>query len=359
MKKFFQKRMSLALTLSLFVFLVMITTFLVSGIITYILSKFGLIDMNWVHPRDVGNDGASPFRFLIALFAFCLLLGHTVTVFFSKKTLRPIRCVVDATNSVAKGNFDVKVDLKGISELEALSVSFNKMTDELASTETLKRDFVNNFSHEFKTPIVSIRGFAKLLKKGDLSEDEKNDYLDIIIAESERLSTLSTQILNLANYEHVEILADKVEFRLDEQIRKSILLLEQKWTEKELHLEVDLAPARYFGNEDLTQQIWLNLLDNAIKFSYSGAALRISLNQNAESWIIAIQDEGCGMNPQTQAHIFEKFYRADESHHKMGNGIGLAIVDRLLKLMDGEISVESELDKGSTFTVNLKKIPVE
>ena len=229
------------------------------------------------------------------------------------------------------------------------------MTDELASIETLKRDFVNNFSHEFKTPIVSIRGFAKLLKKGELTLEEQHEYLDIIISESDRLAELSTQILNLSNYETVEIVGQKVDFRLDEQIRKAMLLLESKWTEKSLGLQVDLETCWLYGNEDIALQIWLNLIDNAIKFSPVGGVLEVTLRSDGEVIFISIKDDGCGMDTQTQTHIFEKFYRADQSHHLPGNGIGLAIVDRLVTLMEGKITVESAPDKGSKFTVALTK----
>ena len=353
-KQVFKRRMNLALTLSLFVFVVMLTTFFATGLTAYVLDRLGIIDLNWAHSKDVSDSGASPLRFFLSLFGFCLLLGQALTAFLSKKTLQPIRRVVEATKEVAKGNFNVKVNVQGIYELEELSNSFNKMTDELASIETLKRDFINNFSHEFKTPIVSIRGFAKLLKKGDLSEQDQSDYLDIIISESERLGALSTQILNLANYEHVEIVSDKCRFQLDEQIRKVILMLEPKWTEKNIQLQVDLETAWYFGNEDLTQQIWINLLDNAIKFSHQGGIIDILLRNTHDGWIISIRDEGCGMDLQTTEHIFEKFYRADASHTNSGNGIGLAIVKRLITLIDGVIRVESSPHYGSTFTVELK-----
>lgn len=355
MKTIFGKRMSLALTLSLFVFFVMVTTFIVTGALAFLLSQLGLINLSWVHPKDVSGNGANPIRFLMMLFGFCLLLGQALTIFVGKKTLKPIRRVVEATHKVARGDFDVKVDLKGISELEELSSSFNKMTDELASIETLKRDFVNNFSHEFKTPIVSIRGFAKLLKKGELTLEEQHEYLDIIISESDRLAELSTQILNLSNYETVEIVGQKVDFRLDEQIRKAMLLLESKWTEKSLGLQVDLETCWLYGNEDIALQIWLNLIDNAIKFSPVGGVLEVTLRSDGEVIFISIKDDGCGMDTQTQTHIFEKFYRADQSHHLPGNGIGLAIVDRLVTLMEGKITVESAPDKGSKFTVALTK----
>lgn len=204
--------------------------------------------------------------------------------------------------------------------MEELSHSFNKMTQELAGIETLRRDFINNFSHEFKTPIVSIRGFAKLLKENNLSEEERQEYLDIIITESERLAVLSTNVLALSKYENLEIITDKAPFRLDEQIRKTIILMEPRWTSKEITVNVELNKIIYNGNEDLIQQVWLNLLDNAIKFSYKGGLINITLEAVNEGVRFAIQDDGPGMDDQTQVHIFNKFYQGDISHSKKEMG---------------------------------------
>lgn len=347
--------MNLALTLSLFVFFVMMTTFIISTLAAYLFHELGWLDLPWLHRKAVTESESSPFRFLIGIFIFCLILGQALTGFLSNRTLKPIRKVVEATEAVAKGNFDVKVSAKGIYELEVLTQSFNQMTLELASIETLKRDFINNFSHEFKTPIVSISGFAKLLKSGNLSDTERQEYLDIIISESERLSTLSTQILNLAKYETIEIVSEKTKFRLDEQIRKVLLLLEHKWEAKNLDLVLELEPVWYYGNEDYTQQIWLNLIDNAIKFSDENGRLGIRLISSQEELTVEISDSGCGMDQQTLSHIFEKFYQADTSHQKMGNGIGLAIVKRLIHLMDGTITVISEVGKGTSVLVHMKQ----
>jgi len=254
---------------------------------------------------------------------------------------------------VAGGDFSVKVDIKGIGELEELSHSFNKMTQELSSIETLRSDFVNNFSHEFKTPIVSIRGFAKLLKENNLTAEERCEYLDIIITESERLAALSTNVLTLSKYENLEIIADKAPFRLDEQIRKTIVLMESKWSLKELTISVELDNVLYHGNEDLTQQIWLNLLDNAIKFSDQGGSINITLTNVNDKIQFVIQDDGSGMDEKTKDHIFDKFYQGDTSHSKSGYGLGLPLVKRIVELCGGDVSVQSQPSKGSKFTVVL------
>ncbi|MDP3058253.1 MAG: HAMP domain-containing sensor histidine kinase [bacterium] len=348
-----KKRLSLAITLVLFVFGVMMATFLVTGTVVAILQHKGIISLSSHVGVEQSNGRGSPLFPIFAILGLCVLIGTALTAFLSKKALNPIRKVISATHRVAQGDFDVKVEIKGIGELEELSQSFNKMTQELSTIETLRGDFINNFSHEFKTPIVSIRGFAKLLKGGNLSEEEKQEYLDIIVTESERLAELSTNVLILSKYENTEIITDKSPFRLDEQIRRAIVLMERKWSAKEITLGVDLDEVIYTGNEDLTQQIWINLLDNAIKFCYHGGLINIGLSTENGKIRFTIQDNGPGMDEQTIKHVFDKFYQGDSSHSQVGNGLGLALVKRIVELCEGEISVQSKVGKGSTFTILL------
>ncbi|AWE07865.1 sensor histidine kinase [Lysinibacillus sp. 2017] len=282
---------------------------------------------------------------------FCIVLGTTLTIFFSKKALNPLRQVIDATHQVAGGDFTTKINVKGIVELEELSTSFNKMTHELENIETLRSDFINNFSHELKTPLVSIRGFAKLLKNQQLTQEEREEYLNIILLESDRLAGLSTNLLTLSKYEHLDIIPEKALFQLDEQIRRILVLLEPKWAAKQLDLDVDLEPVLYHGNADLMAHIWLNLIDNAIKFSEQNGTITVKLVQADNGITFLVKDEGIGMSEEATQRIFEKFYQGDASHNAQGYGIGLALVKRLVKLCDGQITVESQPGAGSTFTV--------
>lgn len=353
MMKFLKKRLSLTITLVLFVFFVLLTTFIVVGGSVILLQHLGVISLLSAPSMDFNTENRNHLYPLLKLFAFCIFLGTALAAFLSKKTLNPIRKVIAATHQVAQGNFDVQVDIKGVGELEELSHSFNKMTHELLSIETLRSDFVNNFSHEFKTPIVSIKGFAKLLKENQSTEEERQEYLDIIIEESERLAKLSTNMLNLTKYENTEIVTDKKAFRLDEQIRKTMVLLEPKWSAKDITVSVELDHVNYMGNEELTQQIWINLLDNAIKFTFPGGLINVIL-QNIDTEIhFVIQDNGPGMDKQTKAHLFDKFYQGDSSHSKVGNGLGLTLVKRIVNLCGGTIQVQSEAGQGSQFTVIL------
>ncbi|MGG2106657.1 HAMP domain-containing sensor histidine kinase [Lysinibacillus pakistanensis] len=339
MKNFFKRRLNLTITLVLFVFGVMVATFVTLIIMGTLLDYFGVITL---------PESQNP---LFVLFFFCVVTGTSITAFLSKKALNPIRKVIESTHRVAAGDFSVKVDIKGIGELEELSESFNKMTQELSSIETLRSDFINNFSHEFKTPIMSIRGFANLLQKNDLTKEERQEYLTIIITESERLATLSSNVLMLAKYENLEIVIDQAPFRMDEQIRRTIILMEPKWSVKDLDINIELEEVTFVGKEEFTQQIWINLLDNAVKFSHYGSYINITLAEEGNEIRFTIQDQGVGMNKATKARIFDKFFQGDTSHARTGNGLGLPLVKRIVELCDGEIMVQSELGIGSIFTV--------
>ena len=344
-----KRKWGLTISLVMFVFAVMMGAFILSGGVILILSHLGIITFG-----DWGDaPGGFPYGGLFFMMFFSVMIGTALTWFFSKKALKPIRKVIDATRQVAKGDFSVQVELKGIGELEDLSHSFNKMTRELSSIETLRGEFINNFSHEFKTPIVSVRGFAKLLKDKNLSEEAKQEYLDIIISEAERLASLSTNVLNLSKYDNIAIIADKADFRLDEQIRRAIVMLEPKWAAKGISVNVDLEEIVFNGQEDLTQQIWLNLLDNAIKFSHKGGNIDVKLSEDNGVMHFSIQDDGIGMDAQTLERVFDKFYQGDASRAKAGNGLGLTIAKRITNLCEGSIEAKSEPGKGSTFMVSL------
>lgn len=349
-----KKRWGLTISLVLFVFFVMLASSILAGLLVVTLHFTGLLKA-WAEARPEHLYSALPFRIILSMMVFSSFLGTAIAAFFSKKALNPIRNVVNATHRISKGDYDVKVDIKGVYELEELSRSFNKMAQELSSIETLRSDFINNFSHEFKTPIVSVRGFAKLLKDGNLSEEERQEYLDIIITESERLAELSTNVLNLSKYENIEIMPDKTVFRLDEQIRRTIVLTEPKWSSKEISIDVRMQEITLESNEDLIQHIWLNLLDNSIKYSNNGGMIIIRL----ESWNggvrFTIQDRGIGMDEKTKSHMFDKFYQGSTSRTNKGNGLGLAIVKRIIELCEGRIEVESSLGEGSKFIIWLPK----
>ena len=328
---------------------------LLSGLIVIILHSVGVLDF-WDGLRHDTVRRGVPVGWLFAVMTISAILGISIAGFFSKIALRPIRRIIAATHKVAGGDFNIRLDTHGIYELGELSESFNKMTHELSTIETLRSDFINSFSHEFKTPIASIRGFAGLLKDDSLEKADRQEYLDIIITESERLSSLSENVLNLASYENLEIIADITEYRLDEQLRKAVIQMEQGWLKKNIEVNVDTDDVLYTGSAELMQQVLLNLIDNAIKFTEQGGAIDIRLAQNDDGIDLQIKDNGIGMDKETQSRIFDKFYQADSSRTGAGNGLGLSIVKRIIDLCNGTIEVQSEQNKGSEFIVRLPNI---
>jgi len=345
-KKKHHSTKGLIVILTSLTFLTILISMLVTGLITIILYHYDLLPTLFK---------PSLLRFLLFIAFLSTIIGTTFAYFFGKFPLKPIDKLIQGTKELAAGNFDVRIDIDFPSELGQLSDSFNHMAKELSNLELLRNDFVNNFSHEFKTPIVSLCGFAKLLKNGNLSEEERNEYLDIIIYESERLTSLATNILFLNNIEKNEIPHDNTEFQLSEQIRHSILLLSPKWEKKNIQLSITLDETTYYGNEDLLSQIWINLLDNAIKFSQNDQKIQIQLLAFDDSIIFKIQDFGQGMNEETKSRMFDKFYQGDLSHTRPGNGLGLSIVKKIVDLHSGTITVRSQPNKGTLISVELPR----
>lgn len=286
------------------------------------------------------------------------ILGTVLSIVINRRYLRPLSQLLAATRAMANGDFDVRVpqpQRKG--DVAEYITSFNKMAEELSSLEILRTDFINTFSHELKTPIISIRGFAKLLQSDHLTPEQKKAYTDTIIRESERLSSMSTNILLLSQYENTEILSGKVLYDLDEQIRQCIHLQERAWLNKGITMIGELDPVQFYGNEDMVGHIWTNLIANAIHFTPAGGQITAVLRSEPEAVIVSISDTGIGMDKESQQHIFDKFYQADTSAQRSGNGLGLAIVRRVVDLCGGTIEVFSRLGEGATFTVTLPNKP--
>ena len=285
----------------------------------------------------------------------CTVIGTGVAAILTKWLLLPLKEMINATERIAKGDFKVHIQetFNEDSDFGILQHSFNHMAAELDGIEMFRNDFINNFSHEFKTPIVSIQGFAHQLQAGGLTPEEQQEYIRIIATESDRLAKMATNILLLSKLENQAIVTEKTEFYLDEQIRTCLLLLEKQWAAKDIDLNIDLDEVKYCFNETMLSHIWVNLLGNAIKFTPPAGTVSCTLRQNTSHIIVTISDTGCGMDENTQKHIFEKFYQGDTSHTGDGNGIGLTIVGRILVLCGGQIRVQSQPGMGSTFTVTL------
>ena len=291
---------------------------------------------------------------LTAISSTLLFISIIITM-FSKKFLMPIRSLNYATGEVSKGNFKIQLPIPNDFELGSLTAKFNVMVRELNSIETLRNDFISNVSHEIKTPIATIQGFSNLLKDDTLSKEEKDEYLDIIISETSRISNLTSNILKLTKLETQGIITDKTSFYLDEQLRHSVLILQRDLAQKNLDIDIDLDEVQIYSNEELLQQVWINLLSNAIKFTNDGGKISIQLMDTEDTATVKITDNGIGMKAESLNHIFDKFYQEDKSHSSNGNGLGLPLVKRIVDLCDGTIRVKSLLGEGSSFTVELPK----
>ncbi len=234
-----------------------------------------------------------------------------------------------------------------------MNQNFNIMAKELGSIETLRNDFVVNVSHEFKTPISTIEGYATLLSNSLINDEQKNIYLSKILNSTKRLSTLTSNILLLSKLENQEIIINKINFSLDEQIRTTILSLESEWSTKKIVFNLDLPNTIIFANEELLFQVWYNIIHNAIKFSHTNSKINIAINNANENTIITIEDFGCGISSNALSHIFEKFFQEDNSRNQNGNGLGLSLVHKILSLCNGSINVSSVLGEGTKFIIKL------
>ena len=286
---------------------------------------------------------------------FTTIIGIGIAAYTSTKMLSPIIKINDAAKKVSRGDFSVRLEEKSIAkEIEEIATSFNIMVKELSNTETLRSDFVSNVSHEFKTPLSAIEGYATLLQDERLSKDEQAIYVSRILENTSRLSKLTQSILSLSQLENQEIVLQQENFMLDEQIRRVLLGYEPLWEEKELNIDLALEATQYYGSKSLLAQVWSNLIDNAIKFSRPGGTLFISCGLFDGKVIVRIRDNGIGMSEEVRQHAFDKFYQGERSHSVQGNGLGLALVRRIVSLSGGTIELQSREGKGTTITVSLK-----
>ena len=290
----------------------------------------------------------------LELLCVCLLIGILVTGQLSKYFFSPIKKLRKAMDRVADGDFSVRLEEKSSSkEIMEVYTGFNLMAHELGSTEILQTDFVSNVSHEFKTPINAIEGYATLLQDGDNLTENQQEYVDKIQFNTHRLSSLVGSILLLSRLENQQIPTNRTSYRLDEQIRQSIVALEPVWEKKEIEFDAELERITYVGNEPMMRHVWDNLISNAVKFSPAGGTVRLSLRKDGSRTVFAVEDCGPGITEEAQKHIFDKFYQADPSHKQEGNGLGLTLVKRILTIEKGEIRAENLPRGGCRFTVTL------
>ncbi len=283
--------------------------------------------------------------------AVSVILGGGISLWVAVKFFRPVAKLKQAMREVAGGNFKIQVETNSkLKDIQNIYADFNAMVKELGATETLQTDFISSVSHEFKTPIGAIEGYAQLLQDSDLTEDEKNAYVSKILFNTERLSALVGNILLLSKIDNRSVKLTKNRYRLDEQIRQVIVSTESKWSKKDIAFDVDLADVMWTGHETLLWHVWSNLVDNAIKFSPMGGTIKMRLVRTETDIVFTISDEGRGVKSGDEDRIFGKFYQGDTSHESEGNGLGLALVKTIVTVHRGRVSVTPNT---SLFTVTL------
>jgi len=344
---------ALALVLSVAIFAVCL---LIAGV-CLVLVLCGVL------PSDFYTHPAAGFACILIV---SVVLAGVVSAGVNATLVQPLCAMTDAMGELARGNFDHRMQPKGrleLAEVRAFARSFNKAAEELAGTELMRSSFIGDFSHEFRTPITALNGFAQLLRDPGLSAEERAEYVDVIVEESARLATLSERILALSRVEALAILPNVEPVNLAEQIRRCVLLLQPKWERKGVRVSVDLDECSVAGNAAYLAEVWTNLLDNAIKFSPEGSTVSVGLyggrsdvdgrDTTRDQVVCWISDCGPGMDETTRARLFDKFYQGDTSHAAEGNGLGLALCKRIVELHGGSIAAEGAPGKGSVFEVRL------
>jgi len=339
------KRIGITRLFTLLVVSTVILSMLLMFIIAVIMSKLGAFE-------------ALQIRHIYLVLLVISLVVTTISVGLSLLAgvfpLRPLNRLMRAMHRLSEGDYSVRLKDSGFKVFRDLNNSFNTMAEELQNTEMLRADFVNNFSHEFKTPLVSIKGFAQLIRRGNLTPEEQDEYLEIIDREADRLASIATSVLNLTRLENQQILSDYADFNISEQLRTCILMLDSRFSEKNIAVSADFDEFTVSGNEEFLRQVWINLLDNAVKFTPDGGSVDVSLETNREENLVAVNifNSGSFIPEESRERIFSKFYQMDTSHSSAGNGLGLPIVKRIVELHGGFVSASSD-EAGTTFTVVL------
>lgn len=294
---------------------------------------------------------------IVILSAICVVVDairRKITV------IEPTNKILEATEQISKGDFSVRLEinpnLKKFGDYDLIMQNLNLMTAELEKMEVLKTDFISNVSHEIKTPLSIIQNYVTLLQDANLDEESRKKYVKTVMLATKRLTNLITNILKLNKLENQQLKVDRCNFNLTESLSQCVLEFEDLIERKNIELSCELQDMQIYSSESLLNIVWNNLLSNAIKFTPKGGKVEITLQKVGYNAIIAIKDSGCGISKEVGKRIFEKFYQGDTSHSQEGNGLGLALVKKVIDILGGEISISSEIGEGSTFTVTLKNV---
>ena len=337
-----KRTLKTAVFFSALVFVILVATMFLNVLFTMAMFRSGILD---VQHRESS---------LIFFAIISVIIGMIISKFVARRPIGSIVEISEATKEIARGNFNVQMneDIR-VTEIQTMARNFNLMVRELAATEILRNDFVENVSHESKTPLAAIEGYVTLLQRKGLSEEKRKEYTDRILFNTKRLSALTGNILLLSRLENQEIEIKKESYSLDEQLREILLMYEPQWSGKKLDLDIDLDSVICCGNKELLAQVWQNLIGNAIKFVSDKGNIRVLLRQKQNAIVVSVVDNGPGMSKEVMGRIYEKFYQGDTSRASSGNGLGLTLAKRIVDLHGGTISVSSKEGKGTTFTVSL------
>ncbi|MBS5734512.1 MAG: HAMP domain-containing histidine kinase [Clostridiales bacterium] len=302
----------------------------------------------------------NPLALILAFYVFSFIIATVLTLYISRYILSPVEHLSDASKKVAHGDFTVQIPLDSDSdELNVTISNFNSMVRELRSIETLRDDFIANVSHEFKTPLSAIEGYAMLLQEKNLGDKEREECARKILQSTARLNDLTGNILLLSKLDNQNYPQENTTFSLDEQIRQAILMFESVWTKKQIDIDCDMPDVSFVGPQSLLNHVWINLIGNAVKFVKGDGSGRITvrLTPSEKNVVVTVADNGIGMDDKTIAHIFEKFYQGDTSRRSSGNGLGLALCKKIVESLHGTITAKGAPGEGSVFTVVLPRVP--
>ncbi|WP_430535675.1 HAMP domain-containing sensor histidine kinase [Listeria rocourtiae] len=332
--------------------------FILANLASYVIFTWlkGKYDFSWPMVLEQATIAAGGITIMV-------LIGFILSRFFFRHERAYFKIFGAVLEEIGRGNFQISEQLRPLQRMDDGNIrdtvlQVEKMAEQLGEMETLRQDFIANVSHEIQSPLTSISGFTKLLQDNNLSAEKRTHYLEIIQAETSRLSKISENLLKLTALEKNDYKLNPTEFRLDYQIRDMILTAEPQWQSKQLEVIVDLTPTKFYGDESLLYQVWQNLFHNAIKFTPKSGTIQVTLTKNkADQTEITIQDSGIGISQEDQLRIFERFYKADLSRQAKigGSGLGLSIVKRIADLHDMTIAVDSSEDRGTKITVLLPK----
>ncbi|RAT98629.1 cell wall metabolism sensor histidine kinase WalK [Brevibacillus sp. Leaf182] len=307
----------------------------------------------FVRPNIEQQFGEVHIMFALLLAAM-FVLSLILILIFTRYLVKPIEKLSHATKRLAEGQYDIHLDIARRDEIGELAMHFARMTESLKQLDEMRQEFVSNVSHEIQSPLTSIQGFSQAIRSGGVTNEQRETYLTIIEEESRRLSSLSKQLLTLASLDKETGLYEPTRFRLDEQIRQVLLVLQHQWQQKKLVMELTLPETFIVGDKQLLNQVWMNLLANSIKFTPTAGSIYMAIQKDTRI-VVTIRDTGIGMSEEEQEHVFDRFYKGDKSRNReaTGSGLGLSIVQKILQVAKGSIHIQSRIGEGTTVTVSL------